>query len=133
MILGLYSKDGNQASHMSVEKVALSVEKLGAAKSSGQIFIFEKNGDTIGYSIVNRFWSNEFSGYILYIDELYVRAEFRGLGAGAQFFDFLQKTKTDDCAAFMLETVHSNENAIRFYQKNGFNTHHNHLMFKRLA
>jgi GNAT superfamily N-acetyltransferase len=133
MVLGLYTKDGQQASAMTVGNVALSVEQLTAPGSAGQIYIFEEKAAIAGYSIVNRFWSNEFAGYIFYIDELYVRPAFRNKGLGAQFFDYLEKNSDDGCVAFMLETVHSNEGAKRFYQKNGFDTHHNHLMFKHLG
>lgn len=133
MVLGLYAKDGLKPSEMTIEKVGLSVEKLTANHSPGEIFIFEKESEAIGYSIVNRFWSNEFSGHISYIDELYVKPNFRGSGIGAQFFEYLPTKPENDSVAFMLETVRTNEDAIRFYEKNGFQTHHNHLMFKRLV
>ncbi len=133
MVLGLYSKDDLKPSEMTEAKVALSVEQLTAETSIGLIFIFENAKETIGYSIVNRFWSNEFSGHILYIDELYVKPAFRSSGIGAQFFEYLQTNPENDSVAFMLETVRTNDKAIRFYEKNGFETHHNHLMFKRLV
>lgn len=133
MVLGLYTKDGTKHSHMSHEKVALSVEMLTGPGSTGQVFLFEKNECPVGYAIVNRFWSNEFSGFIQYIDELFVKSEFRNLGIGADFFRFLEAMPQYDSVAFMLETVRDNEKAIRFYQKIGFDTHHNHLMFKNLA
>lgn len=132
MVIGLYSKDGKQATHMSREKVALSVEKLTAAGSSGQLFIFEKSGEIAGYAIVNRFWSNEFSGQIGYLDELFVKPAYRSLGIGAQFFEHLSSNPAMDCVAFMLETVQGNNEAVRFYKKLGFETHHNHLMFKKI-
>lgn len=133
MVLGQYSKDGLKPTNMSEEKIALSVEKLTVEGSNGQLFIFKKGAETIGYSIINRFWSNEFSGYILYIDELYVMPESRSQGVGAQFFDFLRTNPENESVAFMLETVRDNEKAIKFYQKLGFTTHHNHLMFNLLA
>ncbi|MCF8246266.1 MAG: GNAT family N-acetyltransferase [Saprospiraceae bacterium] len=129
MVLGQYTKDGLKPTKMSEAKIALTVEKLTSKGSNGQIFIFKKEGETIGYSIINRFWSNEFSGYILYIDELYVVPESRSQGVGAHFFDFLKTNPEYEAIAFMLETVRDNEKAIKFYQKLGFTTHHNHLMF----
>ncbi|MBI1223977.1 MAG: GNAT family N-acetyltransferase [Bacteroidetes bacterium] len=130
MVLGLYSKDGEKNTEMSEEKVSLSIRKLTAKASNGGIFIFEKLNQIIGYSIVNRFWSNEFSGQILYIDELYVKRDFRSHGVGAQFLQFLQTNLENDSVAFMLEAVLTNEKAIRFYKNNGFIEHHNHVMFK---
>ncbi len=133
MVLGLYSKDGSKVSTMSQAKVALTVEKLTGERSCGQLFIFEKMGETIGYAIVNGFWSNEFSGQILYVDELYVKPAYRRLGVGKQFFGFLETNPENDSVAFMLETTPDNEKAIHFYKKIGFDTHHNYLMFKHLG
>ena len=133
MVLGLYSKDGKKTTHMTIDKVALSVEKLTGVGSSGVIYIFETPSETIGYCFLNQFWSNEFSGQIQYVDELFVKPKYRSQGVGAQFFDFLQTNPENDSVAFMLETVKDNEKAIQFYQKIGFTRHHNHLMFKQLA
>jgi len=133
MVLGLYSKDGQKDPHITPEKVALSVEILTADGSTGAILLFEKAGERIGYAIVNRFWSNEFSGQILYIDELFVKPAYRGLGVGDAFFDFLQTNPEFDSVAFMLETTPDNDKGIHFYKKNGFNAHHNYFMFKHLA
>ncbi|MCC6727593.1 MAG: GNAT family N-acetyltransferase [Saprospiraceae bacterium] len=132
MVLGLYSKDGSKATEMSREKVALSVERLTDSADPGKIFIFEKNGQIVGYCILNRFWSNEFSGYILYVDELFVQKANRGERIGERFFDHLAKLPENDFVAFMLETTPDNQKAINFYQRIGFSTHHNHLMFKQL-
>ena len=133
MVLNLYSKDGTKTSHMTTEKVAISVEKLSGDRSSGQIFIFENKSEIVGYAILNLFWSNEFTGYITYVDELFVKPNYRSSGVGAQFFAYLEANPENDSVAFMLETVMNNENAIRFYKKMGFETHHNYLMFKQLA
>lgn len=132
MVLGLYSKDDTQPTMMTEAKVALSVEQLSSASNPGRIFIFEKNGSPVGYCILNRFWSNEFSGNIFYVDELFLQQEFRGNGIGEAFFRFIEAKPENDFVAFMLETVRDNEKAIRFYQKIGFESHHNHLMFKQL-
>lgn len=133
MVLGLYTKDGIRTTHMTNEKVALSVKNLMKSGSNGQIHIFTKSGERIGYCIINQFWSNEFSGQILYVDELFVKPKFRNSGVGSQFFKFLQANPENDSVAFMLETVNENEKAIGFYRKLGFKTHHNHLMFKQLV
>lgn len=133
MVLGLYTKDGTQTTHMTNEKVALSVKNLMKAGSNGRIHIFEKSGELTGYCIINQFWSNEFSGRILYVDELFVKPKFRNRGVGSQFFEFLQANPENDSVAFMLETVNENEKAIEFYRKLGFKTHHNHMMFKQLV
>lgn len=132
MVMGLYTKDGAKQSTMNREKISLTVEKLHTAYSNGSIILFENEGVTIGYSIVNWFWSNEFSGKILYIDELYVKPMARNAGVGQQFFEFIQQNLEFESVAFMLETTRDNDKAVNFYQRIGFIEHHNHLMFKYL-
>jgi ribosomal protein S18 acetylase RimI-like enzyme len=133
MVLGLYSKDGSKQTAMTEDKVALTVEQLMAESNQGRLFIFEKKGTTVGYCILNRFWSNEFSGYILYVDELFISPANRGSGIGEEFFRFMETKPENDFVAFMLETTPDNEKAINFYRRIGFKTHHNHMMFKHLA
>jgi ribosomal protein S18 acetylase RimI-like enzyme len=132
MVLGLYSKDSSKHTRMTEAKVALTVERLTAENNPGRLYIFEKAGATVGYCILNRFWSNEFSGNILYVDELFVSSAHRGSGMGEQFFRFIETNPENDFVAFMLETTPDNEKAINFYQRIGFETHHNHMMFKYL-
>ncbi len=132
MVLELYSKDGSKQTSMNEAKVALTLNQLTVENNLGRLFIFEKEDITVGYCILNQFWSNEFSGNIFYVDELFVLPAFRGSGIGEAFFRFIETNPENDFVAFMLETTPDNEKAINFYQRIGFETHHNHMMFKNL-
>ncbi len=132
MVLGLYTKDGSKSTQMSVEKIALSVEQLILPSNNGEILIFEENAQKIGYAIINRFWSNEYSGWIGFIDELFIQPSHRNHGIGEQFFKELETKSKYDFVAFMLETVESNPKATRFYQRIGFEPHNNLVLFKQL-
>ncbi len=133
MAMGLYTKDGSKSTQMSAEKLRLTVNQLTSDSNLGEIIIFEENGQTIGYCILNRFWSNEFSGLIGYIDELFIQPNFRSKGVGENFFKYLELNQRYRFVAFMLETVESNPRAIQFYKVVGFELHHNLMLFKRLG
>jgi GNAT superfamily N-acetyltransferase len=132
MVLGLYTKDGTKATQMSAEKIALSIEPLISPSNPSEIIIFEANGETIGYCILNRFCSNEYSGWIGYVDELFIQPNHRSSGIGEQFFMYLEQNSKYKFVAFMLETVENNPKATRFYQRIGFELHHNLMLFKQL-
>lgn len=62
-----------------------------------------------------------FSGKkILYLEDLYVRNEYRKHGIGGQFIDLLKKTaKENDCCWIEWKCADFNKNGERFYEKFG--------------
>ncbi|TWH54003.1 GNAT family N-acetyltransferase [Dulcicalothrix desertica] len=130
MMLALYAED-IQGEQMSVVKIANTVNKLTEEPNRGCIYIFEHQENLIGYAILIYFWSNEFGGDILNIDELFVKKEYRRQGVGRKFFDFLSKEFKNKVVAFCLETTKESHNAYNFYQKLGFREHKNTVLFKQ--
>lgn len=55
------------------EKISKTIRELDNNPRRGKIIIFEKASIVIGYVILIFYWSNEFGGDILQIDELYVK------------------------------------------------------------
>ncbi|RUS97030.1 hypothetical protein DSM106972_085800 [Dulcicalothrix desertica PCC 7102] len=129
-MLALYAED-IQGEQMSVVKIANTVNKLTEEPNRGCIYIFEHQENLIGYAILIYFWSNEFGGDILNIDELFVKKEYRRQGVGRKFFDFLSKEFKNKVVAFCLETTKESHNAYNFYQKLGFREHKNTVLFKQ--
>jgi hypothetical protein len=43
----------------------------------------------LGYALLIPYWSNEFGGVLLFVDELFVLREVRNRGIGHSFFRFL--------------------------------------------
>ena len=87
--------------------------------------VFEQGSSTVGYSILINFWSNEFGGNILIIDELFVRKEFRSQGIASQFIQHLAETKFNDSVALQLEVTPDNHRALALYKNLGFKRHKN--------
>ncbi len=81
-------------------------------------FVFEQSKKIIGYAMIAKSFSTEFGKACIWIEDLYFKDEFRGLGLGKQFFDFITGRYTD--CIFRLEVEEENERAVRLYRKCGF-------------
>ena len=81
-------------------------------------FVFEENGEIQGYGMIAKSFSTEFGKPCIWVEDLYMKPEYRGTGIGSRFFDYLEKTYTD--CIFRLEVEEENERAIHVYEKNGF-------------
>ncbi|MEG0570807.1 MAG: GNAT family N-acetyltransferase, partial [Oscillospiraceae bacterium] len=45
-------------------------------------FIFEEKDGLAGYALVWIYWSNEAGGYVAFLDEIFVKSEYRGHSIG---------------------------------------------------
>ena len=76
-------------------------------------------GDTIqGYAILAKSYATEFGAPCIWIEDLYLLPEYRGLGIGSAFFAFVEK-RYPGCL-LRLEVEEENERARHVYEKNGF-------------
>ena len=60
------------------------------------------------------------AGMVTWIEELYIKPQFRGHGLGKEFFAFLQSSLSEGVKRFRLETEPENSGAIRLYKSLGF-------------
>lgn len=80
--------------------------------------IFEHEGQIAGYALLCRGYSQEAGGFSIWIDELYLRPEFRGRGMGKAFFSDLSKIAP--AARYRLEIEPDNHRAEKLYRAMGF-------------
>lgn len=81
-------------------------------------YIFEDNGTAQGYAMVAKSFSTEFGKPCIWIEDLYIKPEFRGLGIGSRFLRYIGTQYPN--ALLRLEAEAENENALHVYRKNGF-------------
>lgn len=81
-------------------------------------YIFEHQGLTAGYAMVAKSFSTEFGKRCIWIEDLYVKPEFRGMGLGGAFLQHIQPLYPG--ALFRLEAERENDGAVRLYEKMGF-------------
>lgn len=124
MILGLYTEDPSDKI-VDIQKIERTFEALLNEPTRGTIVVFERGTTPVGYSILINFWSNEFGGNILIIDELFVQKEYRSRGIASQFIQHLVETKFNDSVALQLEVTPNNDRALALYKSLGFKKHKN--------
>ncbi len=81
-------------------------------------FIFENDGKTAGYSMIAHSFSTEYGRKCLWIEDIYLKPEYRGMGAAGMLFQFLEAKYPG--TLLRLEVEDENTNAVRAYKKNGF-------------
>ena len=91
--------------------------------------IYDADHVFIGYVILIKYWSNEYQGYLLFIDELYIIPSKRSLGYGSTVISLIDQT-FHDIKALVLEVSPSNTRAFSLYEKLGFKRNKNQTLLK---
>lgn len=132
MMTALYEEDAS--GYVSPDNFRHTVESLARMPERGRIVVFdEADAPCIGYAICIPYWSNEFGGSVVEVDELFVRSAFRGRGIGRAFFAWIDRTRLFDAIAIELEVTPDNHRAQDFYRAMGFEARKNALQVKRLG
>jgi len=127
MIHELYREDPS-TKPISDKKISKTLTELRNRPERGQIIVLEDGKTLVGYSILIPYWSNEYGGNILHVDELYVKPDYRGRGVATSFLKQLARTE-HDAVALQLEVTPSNTRAMNYYHKLGFRkTKNSHLI-----
>ncbi len=81
-------------------------------------YVFEENETIQGYAMVAKSFSTEFGKPCMWIEDLYIKEAYRGLGIGSCFLKYLEEKYPE--ALFRLEVEEENERAVSVYKKSGF-------------
>ena len=81
-------------------------------------YVFEENNNICGYAMVAKSFSTEFGKPCIWIEDLYIKEEYRHKKIGSLFFDFLKENYKDTIQR--LEVDKENVFAIKAYKKNNF-------------
>lgn len=81
-------------------------------------YILYYNEKRIGYALLSKMYSTEVAALALWIEELYVDSEYRNLGVGKFFFDWLEENHP--ALRYRLDVTVSNKGAINLYKNLGY-------------
>lgn len=81
-------------------------------------FIIECDGKVAGFGLLNITYCHEAGGKTVWIEELYIREEFRSRGIGRAFFAFVEEKFP--AFRYRLEVEPENERAVALYEKLGY-------------
>lgn len=81
-------------------------------------YIFEYGDDICGYSMLAKSFSAEFGKRCIWVEDLYIKEKYRGLGIGTLFLKFIEEKYPH--SLFRLEVEEENEVAVHVYEKCGY-------------
>lgn len=97
----------------------------------GNAWTIQNNETIIGYIILSFGFSFERNGRIAFIDELYIRSDFRQKGIGNLAMSFIHdQARMLGVKAILLEAEPDNLGAVKLYKEKGFNDLGRLLMLK---
>lgn len=105
-----------------------------ANEAYGRVFLIWLAEELAGYCVLTLGYSLEFRGVDAIVDELYLRAAYRGRGLGKQALEFLASV----CAELGVQAMHlvverANRRAQAVYRQFGFVDYDRYLMTKWLG
>jgi len=95
----------------------------------GELWAIETGGQMIGYLALTFGFSLECGGRDAFVDELFVREEFRGQGVGTRAIRHaLARCAAQGIRSLRIEAARHNPRAVALYRRLGFAEHERHLM-----
>ena len=131
MMQALYAED-EPASEADFRRFPATIDLVLREPGRGRIILFRESGSLVGYALLIPYWSNEFGGTLLFVDELYVNPEARSRGIGRRFFELLSNEPPFAAVAIALEVSPRNTRARALYESLGFIPRANAQLTKRL-
>ena len=111
-----------------------ALAQLLADDSCGVAHLILLGGEVAGYLVLTFGFSLEFGGRDAFVDELFVKDEFRGHGAGKAALGFAAEVcRARGIRALHLEVERANEAAQGIYRKAGFVDHDRYLLTRWLS
>ena len=81
-------------------------------------FVFLAENKIVGYGMIAKSFATEFGGECVWIEDIYLEENFRGLGIGSSFIKFVKENYPQKI--FRLEAEHENLKAVKTYKNFGF-------------
>jgi ribosomal protein S18 acetylase RimI-like enzyme len=112
--------------------VSRTLQEFQSKPDKGQLIVFDDGESIIGYCIIIFFWSNEYGGNVIDIDEICVTQERRRSSIATDLITWLEKRFAEDAVGYTLEVSSDNTAACNLVSKLGFTPVRNQHMIKIL-
>jgi ribosomal protein S18 acetylase RimI-like enzyme len=116
------------------EKARVALTALLRDSKLGLAWLILDGDAAVGYIVLCIGYSLEWLGRDAFVDEFYLREEYRGRGWGRQTMSFLEEAaRTAGIRTLHLEVVQENTSALHLYRKLGFTEHRSTFLSKWIA
>jgi ribosomal protein S18 acetylase RimI-like enzyme len=95
-------------------------EQLMESDTYAQCYMIEQLGKPVGYALTAKTFSQEAGGMVVWIEELFILPQYRDKGLATEFFTFLKQNVEPHVARLRLEVSPDNADALRLYERLGF-------------
>ncbi|MBT28377.1 MAG: GNAT family N-acetyltransferase [Thalassobius sp.] len=111
---------------------SINLKKLMSNQEFGRFWIIYSGDLVAGYVALTFGFSFEYKGRDAFIDELFLKADFRDKGIGRQTMEFLEKQAIElGLGAIHMEVERQNDKAIRLYTKQGYGDFDRNMLTKK--
>jgi GNAT superfamily N-acetyltransferase len=116
------------------EKTPAALLTLLRNPSLGRAWLILDGETPVGYIVLCLGYSLEFLGRDAFVDEFYLRENYRGRGWGRETMQFVEEAALAlDVKSLHLEVTRPNVSAKAFYEHLGFRQREHHLMTKSIV
>lgn len=126
-----YDFDGHGFDH---EKARVALTTLLRDAQLGRAWLILDGSMPVGYIVLCFGYSLEWLGRDAFVDEFYLRDEYRGKGWGRATMTFVENAaRGEGIRTLHLEVVQQNAKALELYRRLGFREHHSTFLSKWIA
>ena len=81
--------------------------------------LVSRGEEAVGYVYLTFCYSAEVGGRCVFIEEIFLKEQFRGMGLGREIMDWMER-EYPEVRRFRLEVTQVNKSAIRLYEGSGY-------------
>ena len=81
--------------------------------------LVSRDGEAVGYVYLTFCYSAEVGGRCVFIEEIFLKEQFRGMGLGREIMTWMEQ-EYPEVRRFRLEVTQVNKSAIRLYEGSGY-------------
>ncbi len=121
LVRGFYAEEPAMPGLSDREARAKAAKILSLAPAATRPLFIRQSGQTLGYALLCPYFSNEFGGMTLLLDELFIVHERRSRGLGGNVLEMLKNWAVDQgYPCVLLEVTDANASARKLYERHGF-------------
>ena len=109
--------------NVSLDALRAAVEAVLDNAARGMFLLAEVDGSVIGFAYLTYVWSMEHAGRCAWLEEMYVRPDWRGRGVGTALLRrAIEEARAVGCRAVDLEVDAAHSRAENLYARDGFSS-----------